>query len=344
MEGKTLSYLPDNYPVTVQGSGSFGHVFKAYDRTHNYLAALKVTHKVGPKLSREYDILTQLKDCEYVVKLLDTYYTLNDEKKLTQNLIFEYLPNNLEKYIKKIKKSKGFISIEKIKNLSKQLLLCLNYCHKRGIVHRDLKPENILLTNDEEHIKICDFGSSKIIQKTPFDDNEMKDIYEDCCPVKIKSTPFTVSRYYRAPELFLGKCDYDSKIDIFSIGLIIGELFTLETLFTGKNEGLQILEYINVLGMVDFDYLNQFDIPQSFKDFLKGYKIDKFYALEEILNRKKHYSKKDMDEACDLLKNMLKWDYNQRFSAEECLRHKFFSEPDNSLKISKAEIFSLFNN
>ena len=328
MKKTTLSYLPDNYPVTVQGSGSFGHVFKAYDRTHNYLAALKITHKVGPKLSREYDILTQLKDCEYIVKLLDTYYTLNAEKKLTQNLVFEYLPNNLDKYIKKMKKSKGFIPIEKIKNMSKQLLLGLNYCHKKGIVHRDLKPENILLTNDDEHIKICDFGSSKIIQKTPCDDNEMKDIYEDCCPLKIKSTPFTVSRYYRAPELFFGKCDYDSKIDIFSIGLIIGELFTLETLFTGKNEGMQIFEYINVLGMVDFEYLNQFDIPQSFKDFLKDYKIDKFYTLEEILNEKNRYSKKDMDEACDLLNNMLKWDYNKRFSAEECLRHKFFFEPD----------------
>ena len=346
MKGQTLSYLQDNYPVTVQGSGSFGHVFKAYDRSHNYLAALKVTHKVGPKLSREYDILTKLKDCEYIVKLLDTYYTLNEEKKLTQNLIFEYVPNNLDKYMKKMKKTKGFIPIDKIKNLSKQLLLGLNYCHKKGIVHRDLKPENILLTNDEEHIKICDFGSSKIIPSTtPCDDNEMKDIYEDCCSdkMKIKSTPFTVSRYYRAPELFFGKCDYDSKIDIFSIGLIIGELFTLETLFTGKNEGLQILEYVNVLGMVDFNYLDQFDIPQSFKQFLKEYKIEKLYTLAEILNAKNYYSKKDIDDACDLLMNMLKWDYNQRFSAEECLKHKFFLGPDTSLKITRAEIFS-FNN
>ena len=65
---------------------------------------------------------------------------------------------------------------------------------------------------------------------------------------------------------------------------------------------------------------------------MKSYKIDKFYSLSEILNAKKHYSEKDIDEASDLLYNMLKWDYNERFTAEECLRHKFFSEDNNSFK------------
>ena len=343
MKGETFSYLPDYYPLSIKGSGSFGHVFKAYDRNHNCLVALKMTHKVGPKLSREFDILTQLKDCDYVVKLLDAYYTLSDEKKLIQNLVFEYLPNNLDKYMRKIKRDKSFINIKKIKEISKQLLLGLSYCHKKDIVHRDLKPENILLTDDEQ-VKICDFGSAKIIPKASSNDNEMKDIYDDYKIVNVKSTPFTVSRYYRAPELFFGKCDYDSKIDIFSMGLIIGELFTLETLFMGKNEGLQIFEYINVLGMVNFDYLDQFDIPQSFKQYLKEYKIDKFYTLKEILNKDKHYSQKDMNDACDLLNNMLKWDYNERFSAEQCLKHKFFSELDNSLKISQENEICFLNN
>ena len=330
-EEKIYSYLPDNYPLIIQGTGSFGHVFKSCDRTHDCLTALKLTHKVGPKLSREYDILSQLKDSEYIVKLIDTYYTLNEDKKLNQHLIFEYIPNNLDKYIKKIRREKGFIPIGKIKQMSKQILLGINHCHKKCIVHRDLKPENILLT-DKEQIKICDFGSSKIIQKTSCDDTYMRDIYDNYYPSKVKSTPFTVSRYYRAPELLFGKCDYDSKIDIFSIGLIIGELFTLETLFTGINEGMQIFEYINVLGMVDFNYLDQFDIPLPFKEFLKSYKIEKFYSLSEILNAKKHYSEKDIDEASDLLYNMLKWDYNERFTAEECLRHKFFSEDNNYFK------------
>jgi len=58
-----------------------------------------------------------------------------------------------------------------------------------------LKPENILLLG--EKVKICDFGSSKFIYK------------------ETKSTPYIVSRYYRAPELLLARNNYDSKIDIF---------------------------------------------------------------------------------------------------------------------------------
>ena len=56
---------------------------------------------------------------------------------------------------------------------------------------------------------------------------------------------YTVSRYYRAPELILGKNDYDEKIDIFALGCIMAELFTLIPLFPGKSEGLQIFEHIN---------------------------------------------------------------------------------------------------
>jgi serine/threonine protein kinase len=94
----------------------------------------------------------------------------------------------------------------------------MKYVHDKGICHRDLKPENILLT-DTEIIKICDFGSAKIITPTS------------------KNTPYIVSRYYRAPELILACSDYSNKIDIWAIGCIFAELMTLRPLFPGKTEG-----------------------------------------------------------------------------------------------------------
>jgi len=316
------SYIPDHIPEEMKGTGAFGNVFESYDRNHNVRFAVKRTHKAGSKLSREYEILTQLKECEYIVKLIDVYF-IESCGKLSQNLVFEYVPLNLSKYMKDFKKKKKHITIKKIKKIARQLLLGLDYCHKKNIVHRDLKPENILLTNDEQ-VKICDFGSSKVINNNNTKFNELADLYYG----KTKSTPFTVSLYYRAPELIFSKCDYDSKIDIFSIGLIIGELFSLSTLFAGVDEGMQLFEYINVLGPPDPDYLNEFDIPKAFKEYLKNYKISKFYTLQEILNKDNYYKKKDIDEIADLLNHMLQWDYRERYSAEQCLKHKFFTNSD----------------
>ena len=311
-------YLPEIKPLKLKGSGSFGYVIESFIRTHKNKTAIKRTRKAGNDLSREIEILSLITKCKYVVRLVDMYYIVDNNTKIIQNLLFEDVPISLDKYIKSIKKNKFFLSIGKIKSIAKQLLIGLNYCHKKHIAHRDLKPENILMKRNGQ-IKICDFGSSKVID---FSEDKMNISGEG----EIKSTPYTISRYYRAPELFFGKCDYDSKIDIFSIGLIIGELFTLDPLFQGENEGLQILEYMNVLGIPDNDYLAQFKISKELIKIIENYKINKLYNLAEILNKKNIYEKNDIDNACDLLYNMLKWDFNKRYSAEQCLHHKFFKK------------------
>ena len=313
-----IGYMPELKPLFLKGSGSFGYVFESFERRNNTKIAVKRTRKAGPILSREMEILDLIHKCKYVVRLVDIFYSVEDNAKMVQNILFEYLPQSLDKYIKSIKKKKLFIPIELIKKFAKQFLLGLNYCHKKNIVHRDLKPENILIS-EKGIIKICDFGSSKEIDNS-------KDKMDISGAKEIKSTPYTISRYYRAPELFFGKCDYDYKIDIFSIGLIIAELFTLEPLFQGANEGLQILEYINVLGLPDSNYLAEFKTENKFIQFLCNYKVEKLYRLEYILNKSKKYSKNDINDACDLLCNMLNWDYNKRFSAEDCLKHKFFKK------------------
>ena len=61
-----------------------------------------------------------------------------------------------------------------------QLFNGLKAIHSKNIAHRDLKPENVLLSS-EGSIKICDFGSSKVIDSNG------------------KNSPYIVSRYYRAP-------------------------------------------------------------------------------------------------------------------------------------------------
>ena len=327
----SLASIPDYVPLALKGTGAFGYVIEAYDRKRDSRVAIKRTHKVGTKLSREYEILSEIKDCPYIVKLLEVFFTTNDDKKVIQNLVFEYVPKSLEKFIENYNLAKKHIPMEKIKKISKQILVGINYFHNKNIVHRDLKPDNILMTDDEQ-IKICDFGSSKRIESN---DNQIQN----------KSTPYVVTRYYRAPELYLGKDNYDTKIDIFSAGCIIAELFTLTPLFPGINEGMQIFEYINVLGKPDDKYLKEFNLSKTILDAIKIFEKAKPYPLDEILDNQNYYNKKDIKEVCDLLNNMLNLDYNKRYTAEQCLEHPFLKDVDieENINIDKTFKFKIIN-
>jgi len=85
--------------------------------------------------------------------------------------------------------------------------------------------------NAEGVVKICDFGSAKVLSPNGL------------------NTPYIVSRYYRAPELILACSDYTNKIDVWAIGCILAEFLTRRPIFPGKTEGSQLIEQIAILGL-----------------------------------------------------------------------------------------------
>ena len=101
----------------------------------------------------------------------------------------------------------NIFSLEKTKFYVIELILALDSLHKNNMVYRDLKPENILL-DSKGHIKLTDFGLSKILE-----DGEDK-AYTLC------GTP-----QYLAPEVLLRK-GYDKAVDWWSLGCIMYEMLT----------------------------------------------------------------------------------------------------------------------
>lgn len=87
------------------GSGCFGYVFEAINLRTKQRVAIKRIEKVGKQLSREYEILNELKNVPHCVSLLDCFYTKSKKDKLVQNLVFEFLSNNLEDLIKEARKN-----------------------------------------------------------------------------------------------------------------------------------------------------------------------------------------------------------------------------------------------
>ena len=99
---------------------------------------------------------------------------------------------------------------------AKQILIALEKMHSLHVIHTDLKPENILVKSySNKTIKVIDVGSSIFFHDKQF-------------------SSYIQTRSYRAPEVILG-CPYDDKIDIWSLGCIIAEIFTKEVLFESES-------------------------------------------------------------------------------------------------------------
>ena len=103
-----------------------------------------------------------------------------------------------------------------------QVARALAYIHQLGICHRDIKPQNLLLDPQTHAVKLCDFGSAKMLVKGE------------------ANIAYICSRYYRAPELIFGATDYTTAIDTWSYGCVFAELMLGQPLFPGESNVDQV--------------------------------------------------------------------------------------------------------
>ena len=197
------------------GEGGFGEVYLAKQKMTNKYYTIKFLNydinniKDLNSFYKEIDILRRLNHPQ-IIKLYS--YCISKENKIA--IIMEYLSGGtLKKYIMEHKNQK--LDENESKNILRQILEIISYCHLKNVIHHDLKPDNILFI-DESHtlIKIIDFGISSIINE--------------------KSTGGSLE--YLPPEIITYKNDKSSpSVDIWSIGCIFGEMIKGESLFIGEN-------------------------------------------------------------------------------------------------------------
>ncbi|KAJ4457202.1 putative Cyclin-dependent kinase 3 [Paratrimastix pyriformis] len=284
------------------GEGTYGIVFKAKDLITNRIVALKkirldMDEEGVPRTTiREVAVLRELRHPN-VVRLIDVIHSPN---KLT--LVFEYLDQDLKKRMESLA-TRGPVDPMLVKYYTYQLLKGIAFCHGHRIIHRDLKPQN-LLVNSAGQLKLADFGLARAFG----------------IPIPPKYTHDVVTLWYRAPEVLLGSKAYSTPLDMWSVGLIFGEMARGGyPLCPGDSEIDQLFKIFHVFGTPTEEVWPHVTKLPDWKTTLPNFRPK---PLEEIVPQ--------LDaQGIDLLRQLCQYDPARRISAKSALNHPYFADLPN---------------
>nr|BAJ33892.1 unnamed protein product [Eutrema halophilum] len=223
---QTISYMAER----VVGTGSFGIVFQAKCLETGESVAIKKVLQDRRYKNRELQLM-RLMDHPNVISLKHCFFSTTSRDELFLNLVMEYVPETLYRVLRHYTSSNQRMPIFYVKLYTYQIFRGLAYIHAvPGVCHRDVKPQNLLVDPLTHQVKLCDFGSAKVLVKGE------------------ANISYICSRYYRAPELIFGATEYTASIDIWSAGCVLAELLLGQPLFPGENSVDQLVEIIKVLG------------------------------------------------------------------------------------------------
>lgn len=198
--------------ISLLGRGGMGEVYRADDLTLNQPVALKFLPESLSKDSQRLELFIQEVRIARNVShpnVCRVYDVVADNG--TYFISMEYVDGeDLSSLLKRI----GRIPVEKAYDITRQLCAALSAIHNQNILLRDLKPANIMI-DGRGNVRIADFGLAGL----PDSINNAE---------KLVGTPF-----YMAPEQLTGHA-VSRQSDIYSLGLILYEIFTGQQAYKAK--------------------------------------------------------------------------------------------------------------
>ncbi|KAF9584436.1 hypothetical protein BGW38_006453 [Lunasporangiospora selenospora] len=274
--------------------GTYGVVYRARDRVTGEIVALK---KLKLDQERNGFPITSLREI-YTLLLAKHPHIVNVREivvgdKLSQIfIVMDFIEHDLKELMSGMRAP--FLQSE-VKTLMLQLLSATELLHENWIMHRDLKTSNLLLNNQGE-IKVADFGLARRYGE----------------PQGLMTQPVVTL----SPELLLGSKEYTTAVDLWSIGCIFAELVNNEPLLPGKSEAEQLEKTFKLLGMPNdkiWPGYSKLPLTSHVPNFVQPY---------NLLRTRLPYL---TENGLDLMSKMLTYDPVKRITAEEALKHPYFS-------------------
>ncbi|KAH1014734.1 hypothetical protein HUJ05_012571 [Dendroctonus ponderosae] len=285
----------ENYKITGRaGEGAHGCVFQGMELASSKVVALKkininVDLGIPKNLMREICSLRALKH-KNIVKIFDV-----TSMGSSVVLVMEFLPCSLQQILKNTQ-----LSLAQIKTYSKMLLSGVRFMHKSHIMHRDIKPANLLIS-PKGCLKIGDFGLARLFNADP----------------SRQYSHQVATRWYRAPELLYGSKTYTPAIDMWSVGCIIAEMINGTPLFPGESDIGQLAIVLSTLGT---------PTEETWPDLKQLPDYNKISFISSSGKRWRLILPTADHATLDLMRQILIYDGQKRFTAQQALSHQFFIE------------------
>ncbi|KAA8915093.1 hypothetical protein TRICI_002752 [Trichomonascus ciferrii] len=188
------------------GRGNFGVVYKGVSLETNQVVAIKVLDLDTAEdeiLDIQQEISTLSKLSHSDASNITTYYGSYLHGTKLWIIMELCIGGSVRTLLKAGRLEEKYMSI-----IAREVLVGLSFIHREGIIHRDIKAANILVTN-EGKVRLCDFGVAAQVTAN-----------------KLKRSTIVGTPYWMAPEVITEGALYNTKADIWSLGITMYEIAT----------------------------------------------------------------------------------------------------------------------
>nr|CDS33759.1 denticleless protein [Hymenolepis microstoma] len=250
------------------------------------------------RAEREIRILRKLQECPYVYTILAYIHGSQLRKEC---IIHEYFSGVT--WLDII----DSLKTEDIQIYAYQMFAALNACHSLNIIHSCVNYINLAINEARKQLKLT--GLEHALEHS---DGNLYSTNDN-------------NIYLKSPEILLNYKKYDYTVDMWAAGCILaGSIFHKTPIFNAKEEKKQLLKIVNILGGNELiACTKKYDIS-VIKELKRSIRKCQGSGFESL--KKRDHEEAATQEAIDLVKKLLVYDYKKRLTAKEALNHPYFSK------------------